>query len=218
MGAPPGEKELDLAKETMGPPLAPRFYVPDEVLEFFRQAVQQGITRETDWETFCWLQIELSRSCFDFNRRMRNHLPQDWENSIPVFSADSKGKGTRISSGLVLNALAKVMPELISGSADLTPSNNTYIDDSGDYQAESRAGRNIHDGVREHAMGSILNGINLHNGLIAAGGTFFIFSDYMRPAIRLSALSDIKSIWILTHDSIGLGEDGATHQPVEHLA
>ncbi len=218
-GAPPGEKELDLAKESMGWPLAPRFYVPDEVLEFFRQAVQQGITRETDWEkSFAGYKSNYPDLAADFNRRMRNHLPQDWENSIPVFSADPKGKGTRISSGLVLNALAKVIPELISGSADLTPSNNTYIDDSGDYQAESRAGRNIHYGVREHAMGSILNGINLHNGLIAAGGTFFIFSDYMRPAIRLSALSDIKSIWILTHDSIGLGEDGATHQPVEHLA
>ena len=149
---------------------------------------------------------------------MKSQLPQDWENSIPVFPADPKGKGTRISSGIVLNALAKGMPELISGSADLTPSNNTYIEDSGDYQAESRAGKNIHYGVREHAMGSILNGINLHKGLIAVGGTFFIFSDYMRPAIRLSALSEIQTIWILTHDSIGLGEDGATHQPVEHLA
>jgi len=218
-GAPPGDKELDLAKQNMGWPLAPRFFVPDDVEQFFRQAVQKGQTSESDWnKSFSAYQANYPDLAADFNRRIKSHLPQDWENSLPIFPTDPKGKGTRISSGIVLNALAKVMPELISGSADLTPSNNTYIEDSFDYQAESRSGRNIHYGVREHAMGSIINGINLHKGLIATGGTFFIFSDYMRPAIRLSALSEIQSIWILTHDSIGLGEDGATHQPVEHLA
>ena len=137
---------------------------------------------------------------------------------LPRIPSRYKGKRLQGIFRIRDERASKVIPELISGSADLTPSNLTYIEGSASFNLIRYHGRNIHYGVREHAMGSIVNGINLHKGLIAAGGTFFIFSDYMRPAIRLSALSDIQSIWILTHDSIGLGEDGATHQPVEHLA
>ncbi len=218
-GSPPGDKELALAKEVVGWPVEPRFFIPDDTLEFLRQAVDDGRQREKSWnESLLSYKSEYPDMASEFVRRMESRLPEDWEKSIPEFPPDSKGKGSRVTSNTVMNAISKVIPELISGSADLTPSNLTNIDGGEEFQANSYHGRNIHYGVREHAMGSIVNGINLHKGLISAGGTFFIFSDYMRPAIRLSALSDIQSIWILTHDSIGLGEDGATHQPVEHLA
>jgi transketolase len=145
-------------------------------------------------------------------------LPDNWQTDLPCFPVDPKGMATRSASGKVINALAPRLPELIGGSADLTPSNDTWIKDSQDFQAATPQGRYFHFGVREHSMGAIINGMSVYGGVIPYGGTFLIFSDYMRPAVRLSALSKYPSIWIYTHDSIGLGEDGPTHQPVEHLA
>jgi transketolase len=145
-------------------------------------------------------------------------LPEGWDGDLPVFPTDAKGMATRVSSGKVINAIAEKLPDLIGGSADLHPSTKTYIDSAPDFQADTPQGRSIHFGVREHAMGGIVNGMNLTPGVIAFGATFLIFSDYMRAALRLSALSPYPSIWVYTHDSIGLGEDGPTHQPVEHLA
>ena len=153
----------------------------------------------------------------EFERRVRGDLPKGWETALPKFPTDEKGMATRAASGKVLNALAESLPELMGGSADLAPSNKTWISKESAFQAESPEGRNMHFGVREHAMGAIVNGMAVHGGLIPYGGTFLVFSDYMRGAIRVSALSEYPSIWIFTHDSIGVGEDGPTHQPVEHL-
>jgi transketolase len=144
--------------------------------------------------------------------------PEGWDADLPSFPADAKGMATRASSGKVLNALALKLPELIGGSADLTPSNNTLFDQAGDFQKDNPTGRYLRFGVREHAMGAALNGLNVYGGVIAYGGTFLIFSDYMKPAIRIAAISHIASIFVFTHDSVGLGEDGPTHQPIEQLA
>jgi transketolase len=145
-------------------------------------------------------------------------LPKDWDNNIPIFPADIKGQATRVSSGTVLNAIAEKVGNLLGGSADLAPSNKTWIKGPESFQAGDYANRNFHFGVREHGMGSIMNGMALHGGLIPYGGTFLIFSDYMRPAIRLAAMMALHVIYVFTHDSIGLGEDGPTHQPIEQLA
>ena len=152
----------------------------------------------------------------ELNRRLAGELPGSWQ--VPQFPADEKGMATRAASGKVLNALAEQIPELLGGSADLAPSNKTWLDGELDFQPGQYQGRNFHFGVREHAMGAVVNGMAMYGGLIPYGGTFLVFSDYMRPSVRLSALSHIPSIWIYTHDSIGVGEDGPTHQPVEHLA
>ena len=149
---------------------------------------------------------------------MAGRLPDEWNSDLLSFDADPKGVATRAASGKVINAVAKNMPELIGGSADLTGSNKTWIDNSIAFQKGSPEGRNIFFGVREHAMGAIINGLSVYGGFVPYSGTFFMFSDYMRPAIRLSALSGYPSIWVFTHDSIGVGEDGPTHQPIEHLA
>jgi transketolase len=154
----------------------------------------------------------------EFIRRFEGNLPQDWKISVPTFEADEKGMATRVASGEAINALAAVIPELVGGSADLTPSNNTTIKSSSAFTPENPLGKYLHFGVREHGMGGIVNGIAYHKGLIPFGATFMVFTDYMRPSIRLSALSHLHSIWVMTHDSVGLGEDGPTHQPVEHLA
>ncbi|MCA2003124.1 MAG: transketolase, partial [Chloroflexi bacterium] len=154
----------------------------------------------------------------ELQRRLNGELPAGWESALPVFPADAKGMATRAASGKVINALAPKLPELLGGSADLAPSNNTKIDNTPAFQKDSFGGRNFHFGVREHAMGAALNGMAVFGGLIPYGGTFLVFADYMRPAIRLAALSHIPSIFVFTHDSIGLGEDGPTHQPIEHLA
>ncbi|MHA1480856.1 MAG: transketolase-like TK C-terminal-containing protein, partial [Candidatus Thorarchaeota archaeon] len=154
----------------------------------------------------------------DLMRRMERRLPEKWDSDLPTFTADEKGLATRVASGKVINAIATNLPELMGGSADLTGSNKTWIDGSPAFQKDSREGRNIFFGVREHIMGAIVNGLAVHGGIMPFSGTFFVFADYMRPAIRLSALSGYPSIWVFTHDSIGLGEDGPTHQPIEHLA
>lgn len=218
-GEPPGEDELRGAKEKLGWPLAPRFFIPENVLVHFRQAVLAGEKLEADWvEKLSAYRSDHPDLAAELERRLAGKLMEGWEALLPEFPIDLKGLATRAASGMVLNALAPIIPELIGGSADLTPSNNTWIKDSHDFQAKTPQGRNLHFGVREHAMGAIVNGMSVHGGVIPYAGTFLTFSDYMRGAIRLSALSHYPSIWVFTHDSIGLGEDGPTHQPVEHLA
>ena len=218
-GEPLGDSELDAAKENLGWPKKPRFYVPDDVLEFYRSAVDRGASYESAWkEKFSTYEAEHPDLSAELIRRLSGELPTDWETAIPVFPADSKGMATRAASGKVINVLAKVLPELMGGSADLAPSNITWIDGEVAFQSDSPQGRNLHFGVREHAMGAAVNGMAVHSGVIPYGATFLVFSDYMRGALRLSALSKIGSIWVFTHDSIGVGEDGPTHQPVEHVA
>ncbi|MCI0552688.1 MAG: transketolase [Anaerolineae bacterium] len=217
-GEPLGDEELNAAKENLGWPLEPRFLIPGEVLEFYRDAIDKGREREIDWKMKfdAYKRIHPALGA-DLERRFKSELPKDWDKDLPVFPVDEKGMATRASSGKVLNALSVKLPELIGGSADLTPSNNTKFDEAGDFQKDNPMGRYLRFGVREHAMGAALNGINLFGGLIAYGGTFLIFSDYMKPAIRIAAISHVPSIFVFTHDSVGLGEDGPTHQPIEHL-
>jgi transketolase len=218
-GEAPGQEELDGAKRNLGWPLEPKFYVPEDVLALFRKAIKQGEKAENLWRKHLKAYLaEYPQLDTDLERRLMGELPDNWDADLPIFPADPKGMATRSASGKVINALAPRVPELIGGSADLTPSNDTWIKDSPDFQKQTPEGRNFHFGVREHGMGAIINGISVHGGVIPYGGTFLIFSDYMRPAVRLSALSHYPSIWVYTHDSIGLGEDGPTHQPVEHLA
>ncbi|HMR98967.1 MAG TPA: transketolase [Anaerolineales bacterium] len=218
-GEPLGDEELNAAKENLGWQTEPRFFIPEDVLAYFRRAVEQGREREFDWkmkfDAYKNLHPNLGA---ELTRRLAGKLPDGWDAELPTFPADPKGMATRASSGKIINALAPILPELIGGSADLAPSNNTKIDGSPDFQKNSYQGRNFHFGVREHAMGAVLNGMNLYGGVIAYGGTFLIFSDYMKPAIRIAAISHIPSIFIFTHDSVGLGEDGPTHQPIEQLA
>jgi transketolase len=219
-GEPLGEDELSAAKTNLGWDKEAKFFIPEDVLEFYRDAVEKGRELEADWnmrfEAYKRIHPALGS---ELNRRLNNELPKgwDWEEALPKFPADAKGMATRAASGKVINALASGLPELIGGSADLAPSNNTKIDGSPAFQKDSFAGRNFHFGVREHAMGSVLNGMSVFGGVIAYGGTFLVFADYMRPPIRLAALSHYPSIFIFTHDSVGLGEDGPTHQPIEHL-
>lgn len=217
-GEPLGEEELVAAKQNLGWPVEPRFLIPGEVLELYREAVERGREQEADWTR----RLEEYQTAYpalaaELHRRLSGELPDGWDADLRVFPQDAKGMATRASSGKVLNVLSKQLPELIGGSADLTPSNNTKFEESGDFQKDNPAGRYVHFGVREHAMGAALNGLNLFGGLIAYGGTFLVFSDYMKPAIRIAALSRIPSIFVFTHDSVGLGEDGPTHQPIEHL-
>ncbi len=218
-GEPPGEEELKGAKEKLDWPLEPRFYVPEDVLAFYRQSLTRGAALESAWkdrfQAYCALFPEPAK---DFERRVGKELPGGWDADLPVFPADAKGMATRAASGKALNALAPHLPELLGGSADLAPSTITWLNGLPTFQKETPEGRNFHFGVREHGMGAIVNGMAVHGGLIPYGGTFLIFSDYMRAAIRLSAFSEYPSIWVFTHDSVGVGEDGPTHQPVEQLA
>ncbi|MGV8027159.1 MAG: transketolase [Anaerolineaceae bacterium] len=218
-GSPPGWKEIDASKEAQDWPVEPHFYIPEDVLEHYRAVKQNGVVLEKDWQALFAKYLEkFPQKATELKRRIEGKLPAGWENVLPVFPADSKGMATRISSGKVINAMAKSLPELMGGSADLTPSTKTWIDHSSAFSAENRLGANLHFGVREHGMGSILNGMAVHKGVIPFGATFLVFSDYMRPAIRVSAISHYPVVWVFTHDSIGLGEDGPTHQPIEHLA
>jgi transketolase len=199
--------------------LEPRFLIPGEVQEHFRSAVEAGEQLEAEWRDA----LEKYRAAFpepgsEFRRRMYGELPDGWDAGLPEFPPDKKGTATRNRSGAVLNDLAGRLPELLGGSADLAGSNKTWLKDIPAFSKEHPEGRNFNFGVREHGMGAITNGMSVHGGLIPYAATFLIFSDYMRPAIRLSALAGYPVIWVFTHDSIGLGEDGPTHQPVEHLA
>jgi len=218
-GEAPGDEELNGAKQALGWPLEPRFIIPGDVLEFFRQALTYGDELELDWQSrFKEYKKDHPEKAAEFQRRMRGELPIGWEDSLPTFPADAKGMASRVAFGTSLAASIAAIPELIGGSADLAPSNNTAYKGFVDFQKDAHAGRNFRFGVREHGMGAIVNGIAYHGGLRPYGATFLIFSDYMRPPIRLSALSELPSIWVFTHDSIGLGEDGPTHQPIEQLA
>jgi transketolase len=218
-GEPPGQEELNGAKVNLDWPTDPTFYVPEDVLALFRKAIRRGERAEQAWRKRLRAYLaEYPQLDTELERRLMADLPENWDNDLPVFPADAKGMATRAASGTIINALAGRLPELMGGSADLAPSNNTWIKDLPAFQKATPQGRNFHFGVREHAMGAIINGMAVHGGVIPYGGTFLVFSDYMRPAVRLSAHSHYPSIWIYTHDSIGLGEDGPTHQPVEHLA
>jgi transketolase len=214
----PGEDAVKETKRNLGWPENKSFFVPNEVKTHFRQAIKNGAKLEKDWEAAVKKYTkefpELGKQLADTRA---NKLPDGWENSLPKFD-DVEAKATRAYSGDVINAIADAVPQLIGGSGDLTPSNNTYIKSSADIQAGKFENRNIHFGIREHAMGSLMNGMALYGSVIPFGGTFQTFSDYMRPAIRLAALSQVQVVYVFTHDSIGLGEDGPTHQSVEHLA
>ncbi|MGD8493688.1 MAG: transketolase [Desulfobacterales bacterium] len=218
-GEPLGPEELQRTKENLGWPLESEFLIPAEALSHFRKAVDVGQKLETRWQNaFETYQTEFAEAAAECRRWLNGQLPDGWEKDIPQFEPDEKGMATRVASGKVLNAVAPTIANLVGGSADLAPSTKTLIDNETDFQAENYAGRNLRFGVREHGMGGILNGMALHGGLIPYGATFLIFSDYMRPAIRLAALTEQQVIYVFTHDSIGLGEDGPTHQPIEQLA
>lgn len=218
-GEPAGEEELAGAKKKLGWPVESKFYVPDDVLEYYRNIGEEGAEKEREWnkrfDSYSKAYPELAA---ELERRMKGQLAEDWDSDLPTFDVDDGPLATRVASGKIINALALKLPELVGGSADLTPSNKTWINNSPSFQADSPEGRNIHYGVREHTMGAAVNGMVAHGGIIPFSGTFLMFSDYMRPSIRLSALSKHRSIWVFTHDSIGVGEDGPTHQPIEHLA
>jgi transketolase len=215
---PPGEDAVRETKRHLGWPENKVFYVPDGALVHFRKALDRGQQYEREWEELIDKYEEKHRDLGQMWRTMMDgKLPEDWEQHLPTFE-DEKEIATRVAGGQVINAIAPHLPMLIGGSADLGVSNNTDIKDGGDFEAGSYDGRIIHWGVREHCMGSTMTGMALNGGLIPYGGTFMCFSDYMRPSIRLACLSEVQAIYVFTHDSIGLGEDGPTHQPVEHLA
>lgn len=214
----PGEEAVRETKRHLGWPEDKDFYVPDEALTHFREAIERGARQEEEWNA---LVQKYEQQFADLGREWRatmsGDLPEGWETHLPSFE-NAKPMATRAASGEVINALAPHMPMLIGGSADLGPSTNTDIKGGGDFQPGSYEGRTLHFGVREHGMGAALTGISLNGGLIPYGATFMCFSDYMKPAVRLAALSEVQVVFVFTHDSIGLGEDGPTHEPIEQLA
>lgn len=233
-GSPLGVEEVKLTKQKLGWPPEPAFYVPEEALLHFRRSVDRGTEAEAAWNA----RLEEYGRAFpdaaqEFLQAMRGELPKGWDKEIPSFPPDAKGVATRAASGKIINAIAPKIPNLIGGSADLNPSTQTLLKNMGDfqnplYEPDDRQGstgggwgyecRNLHFGVREHAMGALANGMAVHGGIVPFAATFFVFSDYMRPSIRLAALMELGVIYVFTHDSIGVGEDGPTHQPVEQLA
>ncbi|WP_322510885.1 transketolase [Chloroflexus sp.] len=217
-GEPLGVEGVRLTKAALGWPQEPAFYVPNEVYEHMQLAVEVGEVRQREWEAMLHrYRASYPELAAEWDVMQSSGLPDGWEAALPVFAPDPKAKGTRTASGVVLQALAPIVPGLLGGSADLHTSDFTYLEGLGSISGENFSARNLHFGVREHAMGAILNGMALHGGIIPYGGTFLVFSDYMRPAIRLAALMGLRVIYVFTHDSIGVGEDGPTHQPVEHL-
>jgi transketolase len=218
-GEPLGEEEVKLTKQNLGWPLTPAFLVPEQARQEFRKAVDRGKAWEAEWhQRFAAYAAAFPDEAARFEQYMSGKLPQGWDADLPAFAPGDPALATRATSGKVLHALSPKVANLLGGSADLAPSNNTYVQGVPEFQAGSYAGRNFRFGVREHAMGSISNGMALHGGLRPYTGTFLVFSDYMRPALRLAALMQAPVIFIFTHDSIGVGEDGPTHQPIEHVA
>ena len=216
-GSPLGEEEVKLTKQNLGWPVEPAFYIPPQALAHFRKAIERGKQLEEEWQKRLQAyQRTYPQLAAEWDRYVYGEIPEGWQSKIPIFKPSDGSLATRQASGQVLNAIASSLPTLVGGSADLNPSTDTYLKGFGDFQKGSYGGRNLHFGVREHAMGSIVNGLAL-SGLIAYGATFFNFSDYMRPTIRLAALEGAHSIFVYTHDSVFLGEDGPTHQPIEHL-
>jgi transketolase len=233
-GSPLGEQDVAATKRKLGWPEQPTFLLPDDAMAHFRTALDRGKRGEEAWRQ----QVDAHAEAFaDEARELRTSLeaklPDGWDADIPAFPADAKGMATREAGGKVLSAIAPRLPALTGGSADLDPSTYTAVQGLGDFDPRATpgddeqgsagggwrySGRNLHFGVREHAMGAICNGMAAHGGTRVYGGTFLVFSDYMRPAVRLAALMQLPVTYVWTHDSIGLGEDGPTHQPVEHLA
>ena len=217
-GSPLGPEEVRLTKQAMGWPLEPDFYIPEEALAHFRQAVDRGAAQEAAWQKrFDAYRAAFPEKAAEFERMMSGELPEGWDAAIPAFTPEDGPVATRVAGGKVLNGIFENLPDLIGGSADLAPSTKTWLDKSGRFGWE-KGGHNLQFGVREHAMGSIAVGIAHHGGLIPFTSTFLVFSDYMRPPIRLASLSRQRVVFVFTHDSIAIGEDGPTHQPVEHLA
>ncbi len=217
-GSPLGEEEVRLTKEAYGWDPDKHFYVPEDALKHFRRCVERGAELQAEWEVVRDAYAEAHPDlASELARLVRGELPSGWDTEVPRFHASGTMTATRKSSHAVLQWAAARVPELVGGSADLSPSTLTVIEDGGDVERNEYAGRNIHFGVREHAMGAIVNGLTLHY-LRGFGSTFFNFSDYMRGSMRLAALMRLPSIFVFTHDSIGLGEDGPTHQPIEQLA
>ncbi|NOY86005.1 MAG: transketolase [Deltaproteobacteria bacterium] len=216
-GSPLGEEEVRLTKKNLGWPTDRTFYIPDEVMKHFRKCLQKGSALEGKWkDIFAAYERKFPEMSAQWRQMWSADLPPGWEEALPELAGEDLA--SRAASGKVINALAPVLPRLLGGSADLAPSNNTLIKDEGSFSREDRLGRNFHFGVREHGMGAIANGMALHGALHPYIGTFLIFSDYMKPAIRLASLEKCPVTYIFTHDSIGLGEDGPTHQPIEQLA
>jgi len=218
-GAPLGPDEVELTKEARGWPLEPEFLVPDEVRAFYEAAAARGAAAHAAWRErlAAWSAADAARAA-DWDAAWNRALPDGWDADLPTFDPADGAVATRSASGKAINALAPHLPTLMGGSADLAPSNNTLIKDAPAQQAATPEGRNVHWGVREHAMAAMGSGLALHGGIRPYVATFFVFVDYMRPAMRLAALMGLPVVYVLTHDSIGVGEDGPTHQPVEHLA
>ncbi|RPJ16021.1 MAG: transketolase [Desulfobacteraceae bacterium] len=217
-GAPLGEEEIRLTKQNLGCPADSAFCVPDEALKFCREFIETGKKAEKKWlRKFKAYKKEFPDLAAKLSDAVSGRLPEGWDAGLPSFSEENGSIATRSASGKVLNAAAEKVTNLIGGSADLAPSNNTIIKNSCDFQKDSYHGRNIRFGVREHSMGAILSGMALHGGIRPYGGTFLVFADYMRPSIRLASLMKLPVIYVFTHDSIAVGEDGPTHQPVEHI-
>jgi transketolase len=218
-GSALGPEEVALTKKALGYPSQEPFYVPPEALRYWREAAKRRAKFEDEWkETYEGYKAANPALEKELQRRLRGELPDGWEEAIPAFTAKDGNVASRAASGIVINAIAKKIPELLGGSADLASSTNTIIKGEPSFSAENYGGRNFHFGIREHGMGSIMNGISLTGGMIPYGATFLIFSDYMRPPIRLGCIMERHVIYIYTHDSVGLGEDGPTHQPVEQLS
>lgn len=217
-GSPLGKDEVRLVKEGFGFNPDESFVVSEEVLEYYRKKGVERSEKETGWkEMFEQYKAKYPAEAAEYEAARKGELPAGWNKDLPVVEPAEKGMSTRSASGIMLNAIADKLPMLIGGSADLAPSNNTELKGYESFTNTNHSGRNFHFGIREHAMGSVLNGMALTKGIIPYGATFLIFSDYMRPPIRLAAIMNIRPVFIFTHDSIGLGEDGTTHQPVEQL-
>jgi len=217
-GEPLGPEATRKTKKKLHWPLEPTFLIPDQAGAHMAEAVERGAQLESQWKDLLGrYRSQFPDEAAQLERMIRGDLPQDWTADLPWFKPDAAGVATRVASSKVMNAVARRLPELMGGSADLNPSTKTYLAGYGDFGIGNDAGRNVHFGVREHAMGAIVNGMAMHGGLIPYSATFFVFADYMRPALRLAALMGSHSIFVFTHDSVGLGEDGPTHEPVEHL-